>query len=308
MMAKDIHFETEEEAFKALKTGRLPVEIPVYIKLDRAPKEFWELIREAAKDEKFADWFYEWLAEESGRKDFESELHSIAKDERRHLEILKSIFASVAPSGESYAQGVGRAVGGAAASLGLTAIGAPELIPFVAPVGAAVGGEAEKAVRGAAKEAPKAIGGVGAAAGRALGFKSEYGRCYSELVGALESGDYGAMIDRPTILDAAMGEYGAAFMPGAAEKAECNCVEIPEKKPGAGAKLLCTRPGAVGILSQQQVRTSCSETKMMSNGRLARVEKLREAQVICNDQVKGEEDRGTKFAKRFECLRSMLTE
>lgn len=115
---------------------------------------------------------------------------------------------------------------------------------------------------------------------------------------------FGAM--RPTMLDAVIGmdrpEYGAIILRRAAEKDVCTCATTPE------GKQLCTRPGAIGLLSQVQVTQNCSEIIPAADGRLRRAEALRVAQSICGTQVTASDypDPGERVAARISCLRTVL--
>lgn len=112
----------------------------------------------------------------------------------------------------------------------------------------------------------------------------------------------GAILERPTLLDALVdSEFGAILVAGAAEKAPCDCVSLPPE-----GKLLCTREGAIGSLSQVQVQRNCSEIRPAADGRLARAQALREGQAVCGALVEGIADIGERFATRFTCLQELL--
>jgi hypothetical protein len=122
--------------------------------------------------------------------------------------------------------------------------------------------------------------------------------------GLEERGEFGAM--RPTILDAIVGmdrsEYGAILLARAPEKAPCTCATTLE------GKRLCTRSGAIGMLSQLQVERNCSEIIPAADGRLERVTALRVAQSICGAQVTAAEhpDPAERMAARIACLRVVI--
>ena len=121
---------------------------------------------------------------------------------------------------------------------------------------------------------------------------------------------FGAVVERPTILDVAVdADFGALFTPTSEPKSQCECVEIPPDHPetGEAAKQMCTRPGAIGLLSQPQVRDRCSGITPKANGRLQRALALREAQAACGPQVEGIVDKGRKFGARVECLQDYLS-
>lgn len=112
----------------------------------------------------------------------------------------------------------------------------------------------------------------------------------------------GAILERPTLLDALVdSEFGAILVAGAAAQAPCDCVSLPPE-----GKLLCTREGAIGSLSQVQVQRNCSEIRPAADGRLARAQALREGQAVCGALVEGIADIGERFATRFTCLQELL--
>ncbi len=113
-------------------------------------------------------------------------------------------------------------------------------------------------------------------------------------------GGFGAMADRPSLLDALV-DFGAILIPGGAPQSPCDCVALPSGKE------LCTREGAIGILSQDQVKTSCSEIRVVANGRVERAQKLHEAQELCTSMI-GDLPRGERFGARFTCLSELLRE
>lgn len=113
-----------------------------------------------------------------------------------------------------------------------------------------------------------------------------------------------SQMERPTLLDVLVeSEFGASFLPGAAEKAPCECAENPRTK-----KLTCNREGATGSLKQEQIPTRCSTVEVTrTDGRIRRHEALREAQAICGELVKDIQDPGERQGQRITCLTQSLT-
>ena len=74
----------------------------------------------------------------------------------------------------------------------------------------------------------------------------------------------------------------AIILPGREmEKRPCRACRIDPARPLEPGNIMATTSGAIGVLTQQQIRELCSEVAEVPNGRCTRARTIREAAQEC---------------------------